>query len=89
MKSTYTLLTSPRCFSCTRETLDAALAEYNAANAVMDLVLFDEVRHVDSCATLGAKAVVARSILRCVDKAAVVNKNTRYTSWWNSQIPEF
>ena len=28
-----------------RETLDAALAEYNAANAVMDLVLFDEVLH--------------------------------------------
>lgn len=27
-----------------RETLEAALMEYNAANAVMDLVLFDEVR---------------------------------------------
>lgn len=26
-----------------RETLDAALAEYNAINPVMDLVLFDEV----------------------------------------------
>ena len=26
-----------------RETLEAALMEYNAANAVMDLVLFDEV----------------------------------------------
>lgn len=31
-----------------RETLDAALAEYNAANAVMDLVLFDEVQRATS-----------------------------------------
>lgn len=43
------------CSSCIRETLDAALAEYNAANAVMDLVLFDEVRCVRSVGTLEAQ----------------------------------
>lgn len=32
-----------------RETLEAALMEYNAANAVMDLVLFDEVIKLVSC----------------------------------------
>lgn len=39
-----TLYSCPPCCYLTRETLEGALAEYNVTNAVMDLVLFDEVK---------------------------------------------
>lgn len=37
------------CSYLARETLEASLAEYNTLNAVMDLVLFDEVRLIRAC----------------------------------------
>lgn len=46
-----------------RETLDTALAEYNVANAVMDLVLFDEVSLLVLAANLKPEAIRACRIL--------------------------
>lgn len=66
--------------SCARETLDAALAEYNAANAVMDLVLFDEVRWVCSFGAFEARmqAVIEEFYIMMLTELS--QQSSRHTS---------
>lgn len=45
-----------------RETLEGTLLEYNTSNAVMDLVLFDEVSGLDANVTASRYVVHVRTL---------------------------